>query len=132
VKHHFSLHLPVVGFLAKEVNVDFNRKRTIARSARTVLLVGILAATFSASAQTSTNAKAERRANRALAHAVRKSMEKNHLEVDDVRILAKDGAVTLAGTLDDQGQLSRVSDVVKKVPGVTSVDNELTLQQEGN
>jgi len=59
-------------------------------------------------------------------------MEKNHLEVDDVRILAKDGAVTLAGTLDDQDQLSRVSDVVKKVPGVTSVDNELTLQQEGN
>jgi hyperosmotically inducible protein len=107
-------------------------KRTIGLSARTVLVACALAATFSASAQTSTDAKAERQANRALAHAVRKSLERAHLDVDDVRILAKNGAVSLDGTLADQDQLSRVPAAVKKVPGVTSLKNELTLQEVGN
>ncbi|RFU47593.1 BON domain-containing protein [Paraburkholderia sp. DHOC27] len=99
--------------------------RTLAQSA---LIACTIAATFPVSAQTTSGPKADR----ALAHSVRKSLERAHIAVDDVRIRAKDGVVSLDGTVDDQNELSRVPSVAQKVPGVTSLKNDLTLQQEGN
>ena len=45
-------------------------------------------------------------------------------------VSVKDGAVTLKGTADTSGQRSRAEKVAKKVKGVKSVVNNITLKGE--
>jgi hyperosmotically inducible periplasmic protein len=78
-----------------------------------------------------TDAKAAHKADRKLAHDVRKALEKANLDVDDVRILVKSGSVSLDGTVPDSDQLSKVSGIASQVPGVMAVANNLTLREEG-
>jgi hyperosmotically inducible periplasmic protein len=87
------------------------------------------AATSSAKQQN----KAAKAANRALSRKVRAALVKDkNLSVADVSVRAKDGAVTLQGTVPDQSQIDRAAEVAQGVAGVTSVKNALTVRSPGS
>jgi osmotically-inducible protein OsmY len=46
-------------------------------------------------------------------------------------VSVKDGVVTLTGTADTQAQRSRAQNLARKVKGVKSVVNNITLKNEG-
>lgn len=74
------------------------------------------------------NAKAVKKADRKLAQEVRKAMGKVHgFDVSNVYVHARDGAVTLSGTVPAVSQISQAEQIAKTVPGVTSVRNKITL-----
>lgn len=75
-------------------------------------------------------AKAARQANRALRRKVYAALAK-HKEIDagDISFTAKDGAVTINGTVPDASQINTVAEVAKGVEGVTSVTSKLTVRQ---
>jgi hyperosmotically inducible protein len=103
-------------------------KRAVGVVTVATMLLGGVAIAPAAYAQDDSGAsvKLQKKANRKLAHDVRRALEKSQLDVDDVRILAKNGVVSL-----DSGQLSKVPDIASKVPGVTSVSNNLSIHEEG-
>lgn len=47
---------------------------------------------------------------------------------DTVKVKARDGAVTLTGTVRDADEKALAEDTVENLPGVTSVDNKLTIK----
>jgi len=52
-----------------------------------------------------------------------------HTVLDDsVKVKAKDGVVTLTGTVQDKDANALAVDTVENIPGVTSVKNELTVK----
>jgi hyperosmotically inducible periplasmic protein len=53
------------------------------------------------------------------------------LHDDQIKINAKDGVVTLTGTVADQSHKTMAESVAEGLPGVTRVDNQLAIQQEG-
>lgn len=54
-----------------------------------------------------------------------------HSEIDagNISILAKNGVVTLNGTVTDADQIDIVESVVKSSPGVLAVTNKLRVQR---
>jgi len=48
----------------------------------------------------------------------------------DIKIVVKDGAVTLTGKVRNDNQKDKAAKLVKKVKGVRSVDNKLVVTQE--
>jgi osmotically-inducible protein OsmY len=52
---------------------------------------------------------------------------KTTLKDDSIKVDSKDGVVTLTGTVADASQKSLAEDTVASLPGVVSVDNQLTL-----
>ena len=54
-----------------------------------------------------------------------------HKEIDagNIGITAKNGAVTISGTVPDASQINTVTEVVKSVAGVTRVASKLTVQR---
>jgi hyperosmotically inducible protein len=75
-------------------------------------------------------AKATRQANRALRGKVYAAIVK-HKEIDagNISVIAKDGAVTLDGTVADAVQTDKVEEISKSVPGVMSVTNRLIVKK---
>jgi hyperosmotically inducible protein len=68
-------------------------------------------------------------ADKALARQVRRQLVRTKgVDASEVAVGVRDGAVLLRGRLNDAGQIARVEAAVKTVPGVKSVDNQLTLQ----
>ena len=55
---------------------------------------------------------------------------KTYLKADDIKIQAKDGAVTLTGTVSEESHKSLAEETVASLPGVKSVDNKLELKGE--
>jgi osmotically-inducible protein OsmY len=53
---------------------------------------------------------------------------KTYLSGDDIKILSKDGAVTLTGTVSEESHKSLAYETVAGLPGVKSVDNRLELK----
>jgi hyperosmotically inducible protein len=47
---------------------------------------------------------------------------------DNVKVKAKDGIVTLTGTVQDQGDKNLAADTVENLPGVTAVKNEIVVK----
>ena len=47
---------------------------------------------------------------------------------DNVKVKAKDGIVTLTGTVQDQGDKTLAADTVENLPGVTAVKNEIVVK----
>ncbi|MBN3830320.1 BON domain-containing protein [Burkholderia sp. Ac-20344] len=81
----------------------------------------------------STARKQARAADRALAKRVRKSIAKDHaLDQARVVVFAKGGAVTLTGEVADEPQIALAEKRASTVPGVTSVNNQLTLSEGGS
>jgi len=71
-----------------------------------------------------------RKANRALRRQVYSAIVKQKdISAGNISVIAKDGAVTLNGTVTDASQVDRVAEIAKGVTGVTSVTNKLTVQK---
>ncbi|MFM0221334.1 BON domain-containing protein [Paraburkholderia dipogonis] len=73
------------------------------------------------------NAKAQRAANRQLAKNVRQALARTKsLNIVNVTVRAKQGVVTLQGSMPDTGQIDQATKVASAVTGVASVKNDLT------
>jgi hyperosmotically inducible protein len=79
------------------------------------------------------SAKTTPTSDRALAKAVRRALGKAQgVDVSNVFVRARGGAVTLSGSVGDSGQIHQAEQVARTVPGVSSVSNKLTLFHGGN
>jgi osmotically-inducible protein OsmY len=77
------------------------------------------------------SAKATRQANRALSKKVLRALSNGGVATSRINIIAKGGAVTLAGSVTDASHIDKASEIAKTVPGVTSVKNALTFKEAG-
>ncbi|MFL9961782.1 BON domain-containing protein [Paraburkholderia sediminicola] len=79
-----------------------------------------------------TNAKSTRATDRKLGRDVRRALSRAQgFNVSNVFVRARGGAVTLTGTVPDGSQIQQAADVARGVPGVTSVNNRITLGVQG-
>ncbi|HEX7931753.1 MAG TPA: BON domain-containing protein [Paraburkholderia sp.] len=92
--------------------------RAIAASASAMAVSG--------AASPATGRKADRALSRTVYAAIGKHKE---ISAGDISVIAKDGAVTLNGTVTDASQIDRVAEIAKGVAGVTSVINKLTVRK---
>jgi hyperosmotically inducible protein len=94
---------------------------------------GQTAATSTGSAKAASaevDAKGAKRANRELARQVRAAIAKEKsIDAANISVKAKGGAVTLYGTVPAASQIDSAAAVAKTVPGVTSVKNQIAIQQ---
>ena len=84
----------------------------------------------SASAPASANVQTTvtKKINRKLGLDVRRALSKtNDINVSNIFVRARGGAVTLTGSVPDGAQIPRAEEVAKGVSGVTSVTNKLSL-----
>ncbi|MCA8071795.1 BON domain-containing protein [Burkholderia vietnamiensis] len=89
------------------------------------------AATEAAASSPKAAAKTAKKANRKLGYAVRKAITKaGGVDVANLVVRSKGGAITLEGTVPDQAQIDKAEEAAKSVHGVTSVTNKLTIQQQ--
>lgn len=86
--------------------------------------------TAASAAAGSMTAKSVRQANRALRKKIYAALAR-HKEIDagTISITAKSGAVTINGTVPEAAQIDEVAEIAKQVPGVTSLNNRLTVQR---
>ena len=71
-----------------------------------------------------------RKADRALRRKVYAAIGKyKEISAGDISVIAKDGAVTLNGTVTEAAQIGRAEAIARGVPGVTSVTNKLTVKK---
>lgn len=73
-----------------------------------------------------TGRKADRALRRKVYAAIGKAKE---ISAGDISVSAKDGAVTLNGSVTDASQIAKVEAIAQGVPGVTSVTNKLTVKK---
>ncbi|WP_430231291.1 BON domain-containing protein [Paraburkholderia tropica] len=79
------------------------------------------------------SAKSERVANLALAKKVRSAMMKQkNVDMTKVTVIARGGIVTLLGSVPDDTQVQLAQNDAVVVNGVSSVKNNLLVQQGGN
>ncbi|WP_310629925.1 BON domain-containing protein [Paraburkholderia sp.] len=78
----------------------------------------------------SASAPTGRKADRALRRKVYAEIVKvKEIRAGDISVSAKDGAVTLNGTVTDAAQIPKVEAIARGVPGVVSVTNKLTVKK---
>ncbi|WP_296657154.1 BON domain-containing protein [Paraburkholderia sp.] len=76
-------------------------------------------------------ARAARRVDRKLGFQVRHALARAQgLNVSNIAVRARGGAVTLTGSVPSQGQVDQAGQVAQGVAGVTSVTNKLTVVQQ--
>lgn len=86
-----------------------------------------------AKAQRKADKKAARAADRHLAAAVRKALVKaGGVDASHISVLAKSGAITLAGSVPEAAQIERAQQQASQVAGVSGVTNRLTLATAGH
>ena len=66
--------------------------------------------------------------NRIVAAAKQSYVYRTYLSDDHIKIQSKDGAVTLTGEVSNPSHKSMAEDTVENLPGVTKVDNQLTVK----
>ncbi|ALE53782.1 BON domain-containing protein [Paraburkholderia sp. SIMBA_055] len=77
------------------------------------------------------SAKASKKANSQLGRKVRAAISKTQgVDVSNISVRARGGAVTLTGSVPDQGQIDAAGEAAKGVAGVTSVSNKLSVMQQ--
>jgi hyperosmotically inducible periplasmic protein len=83
-----------------------------------------------AKAASATSEPAPAKSNRALRRSVYSAIVK-HKEINagNISVTAKNGAVTLNGTVTDSAQMEKVAEIAKGVPGVISVANKLAVKK---
>jgi hyperosmotically inducible protein len=75
-------------------------------------------------------APAGRKADRALRRRVYAAIGKDkEISAGDISVIAKDGAVTLNGTVTEVAQIGKTDAIARGVSGVTSVTNKLTVKK---
>jgi hyperosmotically inducible periplasmic protein len=84
-----------------------------------------------ATGTTAAPAASAKKANSQLGRKVRSALAKAQgIDVSNIAVRARGGAVTLTGSVPDQGQIDAAGQVAKGVAGVTSVANKLTVVQQ--
>jgi osmotically-inducible protein OsmY len=74
------------------------------------------------------NSKSMHQADRKLGHDVRRALARAQgFNVSNVFVRARGGAVTLSGSVPQGDMIQQAADVAKGVPGVTSVNNRITI-----
>lgn len=69
-----------------------------------------------------------KQANRTLGRHVRSALAKAQgINVSNIVVRARGGAITLEGSVPDQGQIDKATTVAQGVSGVTSVSNKLSV-----
>ncbi len=81
---------------------------------------------------TSTTLRASDTDDRIESSAKKSYVFKTHLKDDSIKTVSKDGVVTLTGTVADSSHKSLAQDTVESLPGVKSVDNQLTVKGESH
>jgi hyperosmotically inducible periplasmic protein len=76
--------------------------------------------------------KIVRDANRKLQHTIRVELNKRKVDISNIRILARNGDVTLVGTVRDDRQIALAGSTAETIPGVKSIKNNLTLRVVGH
>lgn len=66
--------------------------------------------------------------DRQIEEAARASYNYRTVLEDNVKVKAKDGIVTLTGTVQDKDDRALAADTVENLPGVTAVRNEITVK----
>jgi hyperosmotically inducible protein len=93
-----------------------------------VIACNTYAQSSDATAPAAPSAKAVKKENRTLGRKVRSALAKAQgIDVSSISVRARGGAVTLTGSVPDQGQIDKAGDTAKGVDGVTSVSNKLTV-----
>ncbi|CAG9270105.1 BON domain-containing protein [Paraburkholderia caribensis] len=87
---------------------------------------GASAMTASSAAAPATGRKADRALRRKVYAAIGKQKD---ISAGNISVTAKDGAITLNGSVTDASQVDKVAEIAKGVPGVTSVTNKLTVKK---
>ncbi|HEV3431258.1 MAG TPA: BON domain-containing protein [Paraburkholderia sp.] len=76
-------------------------------------------------------APSAKKVDRKLGYTVRKALSKAQgLDVSNITVRSRSGAVTLTGTVPDQGQIDQAGQVAQGVAGVKSVANKLTVMRQ--
>lgn len=130
--------------------IDNERRHLMTKMTGLALMVGAIAVAISANvraqnggapgagAAASVNGAASlspapvpgRKANRALRRNVYAAIARHkEISAGNIGVTAKDGAVTLNGTVSDTSQIATVVEITKGVPGVISVANKLTVRK---
>lgn len=82
-------------------------------------------------AATAHPSKSQRTANRKLGYAVRRAIGKAQgIDVSNITVRSRNGDITLLGSVPDQSQIDKAGEIAKGVPGVKSVTNKLSVQQQ--
>ena len=68
--------------------------------------------------------------NRIESSAKQSYVFKTYLKNDDIKVQARDGAVTLTGTVSEESHKSLAQETVMGLPGVKGVDNQLEVKGE--
>jgi len=77
--------------------------------------------------------KSLKAANRALQREVRSALVRDRtIAMSNVTVRARDGAITLQGSVPVPAQSDRATEVAKGVPGVASVRNALSIRPVGS
>ncbi|MFM0016810.1 BON domain-containing protein [Paraburkholderia sediminicola] len=93
---------------------------------------GVYAQTSGASTITPQSTKSSKAADRALSKEVRAALIKAKIaDTPTISVRAKNGSVTLEGSVREQSQIERAGEVARAASGVNSVDNALTIRQPG-
>ncbi len=96
------------------------------KSSRSLLLLAVTGAFLITSAPV----RASETDDRIEASAKKSYVFKTYLKDDSVKVSAKNGVVTLTGTVASEGNKSLAQDTVAGLPGVSSVDNKLKVKGE--
>ncbi|WP_233855093.1 BON domain-containing protein [Paraburkholderia sp. HD33-4] len=90
------------------------------------------AAATAAPAAAAPTTKQAKQANRALQKKVRATLARTKgVTVGNIIVRARDGAVTLEGSVPEQGQIELATNAAQGVAGVTSVKSALTIRAIG-
>jgi hyperosmotically inducible periplasmic protein len=110
---------------------------------RTVAIIILAAATTMSYGQTSddastttsgtTSKKAMRAQNRSLEKVVRRSFNKTKgLNGSDITVVVRGNNVALAGSVPDASQIELAGNAASAAPGVSHVDNRITIREPGS
>lgn len=113
---------------------SFSRKAAVMVAAA-LIGMGTLGTSVTSFAQESMIAKksAAIKADFKLEHAVQKAFDKEkHFDSSDVRVVSRKGVVTLDGTMPDDKQIQKATEIATATPGVKSVTNSLTMKEAGH
>ncbi|WP_156429769.1 BON domain-containing protein [Burkholderia sp. FL-7-2-10-S1-D7] len=79
-----------------------------------------------------TDHKAVRAQNRKLAKDVRHAFTRTHdLNQMHIKVIVKSGTVTLTGTVPEAAQIEMAANAAKSVAGVTKINNQLSVHDNG-
>ncbi|CDY78135.1 hypothetical protein BGLT_01008 [Caballeronia glathei] len=98
-----------------------------------VSTVPVVGAQETAGTSATATPSSARAANRQLAKRVQSTLYKQKgLDSTDIHAIARGGKITLVGMAHDQSQIDMAAKLAGSVSGVTSVTNNLTVEEPGH